>query len=94
MKSGNFVTTNTYFSSFYVFTTLHGLHLLGGLFFWGKVSSRVLKLEHSKILDQEKKKHYSFILVLDFFINSLVSIFFNDLYFNDAFIEWCKSIIA
>ena len=38
MKSGNFVTTNTYFSSFYVFTTLHGLHLLGGLFFWGKVS--------------------------------------------------------
>ena len=36
MKSGNFVDTNTYFSSFYIFTTLHGIHLLGGLFFLGK----------------------------------------------------------
>ena len=44
MKSGNFVDTNTYFSSFYIFTTLHGIHLLGGLFFWGKVSSRIFKL--------------------------------------------------
>ena len=30
MKSGNFVNTNTYFSSFYFFTALHGIHLLGG----------------------------------------------------------------
>ena len=35
MKSGNYVSTNNYFSSFYIFTALHGLHLLGGLFFWG-----------------------------------------------------------
>ena len=41
MKSGNFVTTNTYFSSFYVFTTLHGLHLLGGLFFWGRATTKL-----------------------------------------------------
>ena len=54
MKSGNYVTTNTYFSSFYIFTAIHGLHLLGGLFFWGKVSSRVLKLEQNKILHEEK----------------------------------------
>ena len=93
MKSGNFVTTNTYFSSFYVFTTLHGLHLLGGLFFWGKVSSRVLKLEHSKILDQEKSItalswYWTFLLIvwLAFFLMIYI--------FNDAFIEWCKSIIA
>ena len=93
MKSGNFVTTNTYFSSFYVFTTLHGLHLLGGLFFWGKVSSRVLKLENSKILDQEKSItalswYWTFLLIvwLAFFLMIYI--------FNDAFIEWCKSIIA
>ena len=54
MKSGNYVTTNTYFSSFYIFTAIHALHLLGGLFFWGKVSSRVFKLEQNKILDEEK----------------------------------------
>ena len=36
MESGKFVSTNTYFSSFYFFTALHGLHLLGGLFFWEK----------------------------------------------------------
>ena len=29
MKNGNYVTTNTYFSSFYIFTAHHGLHLLG-----------------------------------------------------------------
>ena len=34
MISGNYVSTNTYFSSFYFFTALHGIHLLGGLFFW------------------------------------------------------------
>ena len=92
MKSGNFVTTNTYFSSFYVFTTLHGLHLLGGLFFWGKVSSRVLKLENRKILDEEKSIsalswYWTFLLVvwLAFFLMIYI--------FNDAFIEWCKSII-
>ena len=50
------------FSSFYFFTALHGLHLLGGLFFWGKVTSRVLKLNGDKILDEKKiYLHYHFI---------------------------------
>ena len=34
LKSGNYVSTNSYFANFYVFTALHGLHLLGGLLFW------------------------------------------------------------
>ena len=54
LKSGNYISTNSYFANFYVFTALHGLHLLGGLLFWGKVSSRVLKLEQNKILEEEK----------------------------------------
>ena len=93
MKSGNYVTTNTYFSSFYVFTTLHGLHLLGGLFFWGKVASRVLKLENNKILDEEKNIsalswYWTFLLIvwLAFFLMIYI--------FNDAFIDWCKSLIS
>ena len=34
MQDEKFVHTNTYFSSFYIFTALHGLHLLGGLIYW------------------------------------------------------------
>ena len=93
MKSGNYVTTNTYFSSFYIFTAIHGLHLLGGLFFWGKVSSRVLKLERNKILDEEKNIsalswYWTFLLVvwLGFFLMIYV--------FNDTFIDWCKSLVS
>ena len=93
MKSGNYVQTNNYFSSFYIFTALHGLHLLGGLFFWGKVASRVLKTENKKILDEEKNisalsMYWTFLLVvwLAFFLIIYV--------FNDAFIEWCKTLVA
>ena len=92
MKSGNYVSTNSYFSSFYVFTALHGMHLLGGLFFWGKVASRVLKLDNNKIIDEEKNisalsLYWTFLLIvwLMFFIMIYI--------FNDAFIEWCKSLI-
>ena len=93
MKSGNYVTTNTYFSSFYIFTAIHGLHLLGGLFFWGKVSSRVLKLEQNKILDEEKNIsalswYWTFLPIvwLGFFLMIYV--------FNDTFIDWCKSLVS
>jgi cytochrome c oxidase subunit 3 len=93
MKNGNYVTTNTYFSSFYIFTAIHGLHLLGGLFFWGKVSSRVLKLEQNKILDEEKNIsalswYWTFLLIIWL-------VFFLMIYaFNDTFIDWCKSLIS
>ena len=92
IKSGNSISTNTYFSSFYVFTALHGVHLLGGLFFWGRVASRVLKLDHSKIIEEHKNIaalswYWTFLLIvwLTFFLMIYV--------FNDAFIEWCKSLI-
>ena len=93
MKSGNYVTTNTYFSSFYIFTAIHGLHLLGGLFFWGKVSSRVLKLEQNKILDEEKNIsalswYWTFLLVV------WLGVFLMIYVFNDTFIDWCKSLVS
>ena len=93
MKSGNYVSTNSYFSSFYVFTALHGLHLLGGLFFWGKVSSKVLKLDQNKIIEEEKNisalsLYWTYLLIvwLMFFLMIYV--------FNDAVIAWCKSLIT
>ena len=93
MNSGNYVSTNSYFANFYVFTALHGLHLLGGLFFWGKVSSRVLKLEQNKILDEEKNisalsLYWTFLLIVWLMFFLMIYIF------NDAFIAWCKSLIS
>ena len=93
LKSGNYISTNSYFANFYVFTALHGLHLLGGLLFWGKVSSRVLKLEQNKILEEEKNisalsLYWTYLLIvwLMFFLMIYV--------FNDAVIAWCKSLIT
>ena len=84
MKSGNYVSTNSYFSSFYIFTALHGLHLLGGLF---------LRIEEKKIIDETKNisalsMYWTFLLIvwLMFFIMVYL--------FNDAVIEFCKSLIS
>ncbi len=93
MKNGNYVSTNTYFSSFYFFTALHGLHLLGGLFFWGKVTSRVLKLKNEKILDEEKNisalsLYWTYLLIVWIFFFLMIYIF------NDTFIAWCKTFIS
>ena len=93
LKSENYVSTNSYFANFYVFTALHGLHLLGGLFFWGKVSSRVLKLEQNKILEEEK--NISALSLYWIYLLIVWLMFFLMIYiFNDAFIAWCKSLIS
>ena len=93
LKSGNYVSTNSYFANFYVFTALHGLHLFGGLFFWGKVSSKVLKLEQNKILEQEK--NISALSIYWTYLLIVWLMFFLMIYiFNDSFIAWCKSLIS
>ena len=93
LKSGNYVSTNSYFANFYVFTALHGLHLLGGLFFWGKVSSKILKMEQNKILEQEK--NISALSIYWTFLLIVWLMFFLMIYiFNDSFIAWCKSLIS
>ena len=93
MKSGNFVDTNTYFSSFYIFTTLHGMHLLGGLFFWGKVSSRIFKLSEKDYANEEKNINALSLYWLFLFIVWIV--FFTIMFvYNDSVIAWCKSLIS
>ena len=93
LKSGNYVSTNSYFANFYVFTALHGLHLFGGLLFWGKVSSKILKMEQNKILEQEK--NISALSIYWTFLLIVWLMFFLMIYiFNDSFIAWCKSLIS
>ena len=93
LKDEKFVYTNTYFSSFYIFTALHGLHLLGGLFFWGKVCSKTLKLKESEIINQSKSI-YALSLYWTFLLIVWLIFFFTIYFFNDAFIAWCKSLIT
>ena len=40
---GQYASTNPANAFFYLFTALHGLHLLGGLFFWGKTIVKIFK---------------------------------------------------
>ena len=93
MKSGNFVDTNTYFSSFYIFTALHGIHLLGGLFFWGKISSRIFNLEEKDYNTEEKNINALSLYWIFLFIVWIVFFLIMFIY-NDTVIAWCKSLIA
>ncbi|MDA9234066.1 hypothetical protein N9O80_02425 [Candidatus Pelagibacter sp.] len=93
MDGGNYVSTNNYFSSFYIFTTLHGLHLLGGLFFWGKVFSKISKLQEKEIIGEKRSidalsLYWTFLLIVWF-------VFFLIMYvFNDAVIEFCRTLLG
>ena len=93
MQTGNFVSTNTYFSSFYFFTALHGIHLLGGLFFWGKVSSRILKLDEKDF--PAEKKNVSALSIYWLFLFIVWLVFFSIMFvYNDAVIAWCIDLIS
>ena len=93
MKNGNYVSTNNYFSSFYIFTALHGLHLFGGLFFWGKVFSKVNKLKKEEIIKEQKSidalsLYWAFLLIV-------WCVFFLIMYvFNDTVIAWCRALLG
>ena len=43
MNLGYFANSNVANAFFYLFTALHGLHLLGGLYFWGRTTSKFLE---------------------------------------------------
>ena len=93
MISGNYVSTNTYFSSFYFFTALHGIHLLGGLFFWGKVTSKIFKLEERDYKKEERS--ITALSVYWLFLFIVWFVFFTIMFvYNDAVLDWCRSLIS
>jgi len=49
LKLGYFASSNVANAFFYLFTALHGLHLLGGLYFWGRATSKFLKNDHKNL---------------------------------------------
>ena len=93
MIDGNYVSTNTYFSSFYFFPALHGIHLLGGLFFWGKVTSKIFKLEERDYKKEERS--ITALSVYWLFLFIVWFVFFTIMFvYNDAVLDWCRSLIS
>ena len=93
MKSGNYVSTNNYFSSFYIFTAVHGLHLLGGLFFWGIVFSKIRKIDQKEIINE--KKSIDALSLYWMFLLIVWLVFFLIMYvFNDTVIAWCRALLS
>ena len=43
MNTGYFATSNVANAFFYLFTTIHALHIIGGIYFWGKTTSKFIK---------------------------------------------------
>tara|TARA_B100001175_G_scaffold317156_1_gene333096 strand:+ start:841 stop:1473 length:633 start_codon:yes stop_codon:yes gene_type:complete len=41
--TGYYATSNVANAFFYLFTTIHGLHIIGGIYFWGKTTSKFIK---------------------------------------------------
>ena len=93
MKSGNYVSTNNYFSSFYIFTAVHVLHLLGGLFFWGIVFSKIRKIDQKEIINE--KKSIDALSLYWMFLLIVWLVFFLIMYvFNDTVIAWCRALLS
>ena len=46
---GQYVSTNPANAFFYLFTALHGLHVLGGLFFWARATTKLFTKNYSII---------------------------------------------
>ena len=93
MIDGNYVSTNTYFSSFYFFTALHGIHLLGGLFFWGMVTSKIFKLDERDYKKEERS--ITALSVYWLFLFIVWFVFFTIMFvYNDAVLDWCRSLIS
>ena len=51
MNTGYYATSIVANAFFYLFTTIHGLHIIGGIYFWGKTTSKFIKrsLDKNKI---------------------------------------------
>ena len=43
INTGYYATSNVANAFFYLFTTIHGLHIIGGIYFWGKTTSKFIK---------------------------------------------------
>ena len=73
---GQYASTNPANAFFYLFTALHGLHLLGGLFFWGRATTKLFKDNFSVVKTKQAIElcaiYWHFLLIVWFILFGLM----------------------
>ena len=73
---GQYASTNPANAFFYLFTALHGLHLLGGLFFWGRATTSLFKNNFSVVKIKQAIElcaiYWHFLLIVWFILFALM----------------------
>jgi len=73
---GQYVSTNPANAFFYLFTALHGLHVLGGLFFWGKATTKLFTKNYNIIKIKQAIElcaiYWHFLLIVWFILFGLM----------------------
>ena len=68
---GQYASTNPANAFFYLFTAIHGVHVLGGLFFWGRATTKLFTKNFSVLKIKQAIELcaiYSHFLLIDWFI--------------------------
>ena len=73
---GQYVSTNPANAFFYLFTALHGAHVLGGLFFWGKATTKLFTKNFSVLKIKQAIElcaiYWHFLLIVWFILFGLM----------------------
>jgi len=73
---GQYVSTNPANAFFYLFTALHGVHVLGGLFFWGKATTKLFTKNFSVLKIKQAIElcaiYWHFLLIVWFILFGLM----------------------
>ena len=73
---GQYVSTNPANAFFYLFTALHGLHILGGLFFWGRATKKLFTKDYNVLKTRQAIElcaiYWHFLLIVWFILFGLM----------------------
>ena len=73
---GQYVSTNPANAFFYLFTALHGVHILGGLFFWGRATTKLFTKNFSVLKIKQAIElcaiYWHFLLIVWFILFGLM----------------------
>ena len=73
---GQYASTNPANAFFYLFTALHGLHVLGGLFFWGRATTKLFTRNYNVLKIRQAIElcaiYWHFLLIVWFILFGLM----------------------
>ena len=73
---GQYASTNPANAFFYLFTALHGVHILGGLFFWGRATTKLFTKNFSVLKIKQAIElcaiYWHFLLIIWFILFGLM----------------------